>query len=154
MRQNVKHSLEEAKRLITHWRTTRTKRRPIPESVWDAILPLIGQYTYSAICSELVISYQQINNKDDDKTFINAWRTTYPSLSGELHLSRENIELSGGTLQFVVLSSQQWTPVFIWIFNSSNTNYYFLVRTEKSRLRRDIQELKRLFKDLFLPTIH
>lgn len=63
MKQNVKHSLEEAKKLITKWRTTRTKRRPIPESVWDAILPLIGQYTYSAICSELVISYQQIKDK-------------------------------------------------------------------------------------------
>ncbi|MGE3318496.1 MAG: hypothetical protein AB7I18_04295 [Candidatus Berkiella sp.] len=63
MRQNVKHSLEEAKRLITHWRTTHTKRRPIPESVWDVILPLIGKYTYSAICSELIISYQQIKDK-------------------------------------------------------------------------------------------
>ena len=40
-----------------------TKRRPIPDWVWDVVLPLINQHSYSTISKELGLSYQQIQNK-------------------------------------------------------------------------------------------
>ncbi len=48
---------------MAQWRTTRKKRRPIPDRVWDAVFPLIGHYPYSTISRELGLSYQQIKNK-------------------------------------------------------------------------------------------
>ena len=63
MKQIVTPSLEEAKKRISNWRATRTKRRPIPDEVWDAVLPLIGQHSYSIISKELGLSYLQIKNK-------------------------------------------------------------------------------------------
>jgi hypothetical protein len=63
MKQIVTPSLEEAKKRISNWRATRTKRRPIPDEVWDAVLPLIGQHSYSNISRELGLSYLQIRNK-------------------------------------------------------------------------------------------
>jgi hypothetical protein len=63
MKEIAAYSLEEAKKRIAHWRATRTKRRPIPDQVWDAVLPLISRYSYSTISSELGLSYQQIKNK-------------------------------------------------------------------------------------------
>lgn len=56
-------ALDEAKNRITHWRQTRTKLRPIPESVWDAVLPLVGKYSYSTISKALGLSYEQIRGK-------------------------------------------------------------------------------------------
>jgi len=55
--------LDEAKKAMSHWRATRTKRRPIPEQVWDSVLPLISRHSYSMICKELGLSYQQIKDK-------------------------------------------------------------------------------------------
>ena len=63
MKQAKIYSLEETKRLIMHWRSTRTKRRPIPDEVWEAVLPLIGRYSYSIISKELGLSYQQIKTR-------------------------------------------------------------------------------------------
>jgi hypothetical protein len=63
MNQAKIYSLEETKRLIMYWRATRTKRRPIPDEVWEAVLPLIGRYSYSIISKELGLSYQQIKTR-------------------------------------------------------------------------------------------
>jgi hypothetical protein len=63
MKKDTSSTLDEAKKAMTHWRATRTKRRPIPDRVWDVVLPLINQHSYSTISKELGLSYQQIKNK-------------------------------------------------------------------------------------------
>ena len=63
MKKVTSSSLDEAKKTMAHWRATRTKRRPIPDQVWDSVLPLISHHSYSTICKELGLSYQQIKDK-------------------------------------------------------------------------------------------
>jgi hypothetical protein len=63
MKKDTSSSLDEAKKSMAHWRATRTKRRPIPDQIWDTVLPLVNQYSYSTISKELGLSYQQITNK-------------------------------------------------------------------------------------------
>jgi len=63
MKKDTSFSLDQAKQAMTHWRSTRTKRRPIPDRVWDTVLPLINQHSYSTISKELGLSYQQIKDK-------------------------------------------------------------------------------------------
>ena len=63
MENDTSSSLDHAKQAMANWRSSRTKRRPIPDRVWDTVLPLIKQYSYSTISKELGLSYQQIKNK-------------------------------------------------------------------------------------------
>jgi hypothetical protein len=63
MKKDTSSTLEEAKKAIADWRATRIKRRPIPDRVWDVVLPLVNQHPYSTISRELGLSYQQIKNK-------------------------------------------------------------------------------------------
>ena len=63
MKKDTFSTLDEAKKAMAHWRATRTKLRPIPDQIWDAVLPLVNQHSYSTISKELGLSYQQIKNK-------------------------------------------------------------------------------------------
>ena len=49
MKKDTSSTLEEAKKAIALWRATRIKRRPIPDRVWDVVLPLVNQHSYSTI---------------------------------------------------------------------------------------------------------
>jgi hypothetical protein len=63
MKDQAPVELDEAKKHITHWRQTRTKLRPIPELVWDAVLPLVDKYSHATISKELGLSYEQLRSK-------------------------------------------------------------------------------------------
>ena len=54
-------TLEAFKSRFEHWRTTRTKRSKIPDTLWDDVRKLSKKYGYSQISSQLGISYPQLH---------------------------------------------------------------------------------------------
>lgn len=106
-----------------------------------------GKKGYNSTLTATLYQYS-LENYTDDKTYIDAWYQAYPNLSGYIKVTKEIYELNGETFQFVILSTENWTPSFIWIFNVKNMHWYLLARTEMDRLRGDIQELKHLLKNI------
>lgn len=106
-----------------------------------------GKKGYNSELTATLYQYS-LENSTDDKTFTDAWSQAYPNLSGGLNITQEMVELNGETFTFVIVSTENWTPCFIWIFNIKNMHWYLLARTQIDRLRGDIQELKNLLKNI------
>lgn len=100
-------TLEAVKSRFDHWRTTRTKRTKIPDTLWDDVRQLSKRYGYSQISSQLGISYPQLHahlgERDQQNSlesptsnFINA---DIPFLQSPSHTPLLQWPLPNGTLE-------------------------------------------------------
>ncbi len=53
-------TLESVKEKFEHWRATREKRGRIPDALWELVIPLAHQYSYTEIASALSVNHSQL----------------------------------------------------------------------------------------------
>jgi hypothetical protein len=52
--------LESVAQQFEHWRTTREKRRKIPDALWALVAPLMNQYGHNKIATALRLNHAQL----------------------------------------------------------------------------------------------
>ncbi|MFC2171897.1 hypothetical protein ACFLU6_04620 [Acidobacteriota bacterium] len=67
MQQNQETSqgptLKSVEEQFRQWRETRTRRRPIPEELWKAAVPLIGEYSVNQVSRALRLNYTALKKR-------------------------------------------------------------------------------------------
>ena len=66
-------TLEAVKVQLDRWRETRVKGNRIPKYLWDALVDLTKQYSYSKIASELKINPYQFQEEATSNLTINGF---------------------------------------------------------------------------------
>lgn len=65
-------------------------------------------------------------------------------------VERGQLSLINGSLQFVTVFNQRWTPVFCWIYNPDDKSWYMRIETELRRKQNDFREVMNLMKNMEL----
>ena len=93
---------------------------------------------------ELIKNFK-VDNWNDDRFWQTQWESiTELNVKSEKELIYDNIE----GFERVTFKTQDWTPVLTWIRKEGNDAWVLMFRTELSRFRGDISELKNILKKL------
>ena len=59
----VKPTLEEIREQFISWRSSRSRREPIPEALWESAVSLAGEHSIGRICRVLSLSHSDLKRR-------------------------------------------------------------------------------------------